>query len=72
MQSTNASDEIARATLALFFEPERGVIPKQGEIDRHGLDHVIVMMGEAGTLKPPLPSADRFIDLQYLQAAGVE
>jgi ABC-type nitrate/sulfonate/bicarbonate transport system substrate-binding protein len=72
MQSTNASDEIARATLALFFEPERGVLPKQGEIDRHGLEQVIAMMGEAGTLKPPLPSADRFIDPQYLQAAGVQ
>jgi ABC-type nitrate/sulfonate/bicarbonate transport system substrate-binding protein len=72
IQSTNASDGIARATLALFFEPERGVIPKQGEIDRRGLDQVIAMMGEAATLKPPLPSADRFIDVQYLQAAGIE
>jgi ABC-type nitrate/sulfonate/bicarbonate transport system substrate-binding protein len=72
MQSTNASDQIARATLALFFEPERGVLPKQGEIDRHGLAQVIAMMGEAGTLKPPLPPVERFIDTQYLQAAGVE
>src|SRR5882757_1710092 len=72
MQSTNSAEEIARATLALFFEPERGVLPKQGEIDRRGLDQVIAMMGEAGTLKPPLPSADRFIDVQYLQAAGVQ
>ena len=72
MQSTNASEEIARATLKLFFEPERGVLPRQGEIDRHGLDQVIAMMAEAGTLKPPLPPAKQFIDTQYLQAAGVE
>jgi hypothetical protein len=29
------------------------------------------MMGEAGLLKPPLPPAQRFIDLQFLHAAGI-
>ena len=28
-------------------------------------------MGEAGTIKAPLPAAERFVDLQYLEAAGV-
>ena len=48
MQSTNASEAIARQTLALFFEPERGVLPKQAEINLEGLAQVIAMMGEAG------------------------
>jgi hypothetical protein len=30
------------------------------------------MMAEAGLLKPPLPSAQRFVDLQYLRAAGLQ
>ena len=30
------------------------------------------MMGEAGVLKPPLPQPERFVDLQYLRAAGVQ
>ena len=72
MQSTNSSEAIAQQTLALFFAPERGVLPKRGEIDLKGLEHVIAMLGEAGTLKPPLPSPERFVDLQYLRAAGVE
>jgi hypothetical protein len=29
-------------------------------------------MGEAGTLKAPLPPTERFVDLQYLRAAGIE
>jgi len=37
-----------------------------------GLDQVIAFMGEAGNLKPPLPPAERFVDLQYLQAAGIK
>ena len=72
MQSTNSSEAIARQTLALFFEPERGVLPKRGEIDLKGLAQVIAMLGEAGAIKPPLPPAERFVDLQYLRAAGVQ
>ena len=30
------------------------------------------MMAEARTLNPPLPSAERFVDLQYLRAAGLQ
>jgi hypothetical protein len=33
---------------------------------------VIALMSEAGTLKPPLPPADRFLDLQYLRLAGAQ
>src|SRR5262245_17928463 len=72
MQSTNSSEAIAARTLALFFEPERGVLPKRGEIDLKALDQVIAMLGEAGALKAPLPSPERFVDLQYLRAAGVQ
>jgi ABC-type nitrate/sulfonate/bicarbonate transport system substrate-binding protein len=72
MQSTSSSAAIAQQTLALFFEPERGVLPNRGEIDVAGLAQVIAMMGEAGVLKPPLPQPERFVDLQYLRAAGVQ
>ena len=72
MQSANASESAARSTLALFFEPERGVLPKRGEIDRRGLGEVITMMAQAGALRPPLPSPEQFIDTQYLGAAGVQ
>jgi ABC-type nitrate/sulfonate/bicarbonate transport system substrate-binding protein len=71
MQSTGSSEEIAQATLALYFEPDRGVMPKQAEIDLKGLAQVIAFMGEGGVIKPPLPSPERFVDLQYLRAAGL-
>jgi NitT/TauT family transport system substrate-binding protein len=72
MQSTNTPEAIAQRTLNLFFEPERGVLPRRGEIDLKGLAQVIAMMGEAGTIKPPLPSPERFVDVRYLRAAGVQ
>jgi ABC-type nitrate/sulfonate/bicarbonate transport system substrate-binding protein len=72
VELTGSSDAIARQTLKLYFEPEQGVLPKQGEIDLKGLAQVIAFMGEGGVIKPPLPSPERFVDLQYLRAAGLE
>jgi ABC-type nitrate/sulfonate/bicarbonate transport system substrate-binding protein len=72
VQLTGSSEAIARATLALYFEPDRGVMPKQAEIDLKGMAQVIAFMGEAGVIKPPLPAPERFVDLQYLRAAGVD
>ncbi len=68
---TGSSEDIARQTLALYFEPDRGVMPKQGEINIAGLAQVIAFMGDGGMLAQPLPRPERFIDLQYLKAAGV-
>jgi ABC-type nitrate/sulfonate/bicarbonate transport system substrate-binding protein len=66
---SGVSDKIARQTLALYFEPDRGVIPRTGEIDRKGLAQVIDFMGEAGVLKGKLPKPERFVDESYLHAA---
>ncbi len=72
VDTTGVSDIIAGQTLDLYFNPERGVLPRRAEIDPKGLQQVIALMSEAGNLKPPAPSADRFLDLDYLRAAGIE
>ena len=72
VETTGSSEAIAKQTLALFFDPERSVLPKQGEINLKGLNQVIAFLGEAGNLEAPLPRAERFVDLQYLQAAGIQ
>jgi ABC-type nitrate/sulfonate/bicarbonate transport system substrate-binding protein len=71
VELTGSSDDSARQTLALYLEPDKGVLPRAAEIDLKGLAQVITFMGEGGVIKPPLPAAERFVDLQYLQAAGV-
>ncbi len=72
VETTGSSEDIARQTLSLYFDPDRGVVPKQGEIDVKGFAQVIQVMSEAGEIKAPLPSPERFIDLQYLKAAGIQ
>jgi ABC-type nitrate/sulfonate/bicarbonate transport system substrate-binding protein len=69
--TTDVSEKVARQTLKLYFNPDRGVIPRGGEIDLKGLAQVIAFMGEAGVLKAPLPKPERFVDSRYLRAAGV-
>lgn len=71
-ESTDCSNAIAARTLDLFLRPESDVLPRRAEINLDALQGVIGMMGEAGLLKPPLPAAQRFVDLHYLQAAGVQ
>jgi ABC-type nitrate/sulfonate/bicarbonate transport system substrate-binding protein len=72
VETTGFPEANARLTLALYFEPERKVLPQRGEIDMKGMATAIAFMGEAGILKSPMPPPERFVDLQYLRAAGVE
>jgi ABC-type nitrate/sulfonate/bicarbonate transport system substrate-binding protein len=70
--TTGFGEGNAQLTLSLYLEPDRGILPKQGEINLKGIEQVISMMADAGTIKEPLPAAERFVDLQYLEAAGVQ
>jgi ABC-type nitrate/sulfonate/bicarbonate transport system substrate-binding protein len=72
VETIDSNPEIAAQTLKLFFEPERNVLPQQAEINLKGLAQVIAFMGEAGTVKQPLPAAERFVDIQYLRRAGIQ
>jgi ABC-type nitrate/sulfonate/bicarbonate transport system substrate-binding protein len=71
-ETNGISRKTAADVLALFFEPERGVLPREGEIDLAGFARVIAMMAEAGQISAPLPAPEKFVDRQYLQAAGVK
>ena len=72
VETTDSSADIAEQTLKLFFEPERNVLPQRGEINVKGMAQVIAFMTEAGLLKEPLPATERFLELRYLQIAGLQ
>ena len=72
VDTTGFSEGNARLALALYFEPERRVLPMRGEISLKGMQQAIALMADGGVLKPPLPPAERFVDLTYLRAAGIE
>jgi ABC-type nitrate/sulfonate/bicarbonate transport system substrate-binding protein len=70
--TTGFAEANARLTLSLYFEPEQHVLPMRGEIGMRGMATAISFLGEAGVLKEPLPPPERFVDLQYLRAAGLQ
>jgi ABC-type nitrate/sulfonate/bicarbonate transport system substrate-binding protein len=71
-ETTGAPADVAAAMLKFYFEPDRGVMPKQAEISMPGMTKVIELLGRTGELKAPLPPAERFVDLQYLKAAAMQ
>jgi ABC-type nitrate/sulfonate/bicarbonate transport system substrate-binding protein len=72
MESLKISAEIARQLFAPYLEPDKNVLPKRGELSLSTFNRVLTLMGEAGVIPTPVPAAERFIDLQYLKAAGVQ
>jgi ribose transport system substrate-binding protein len=72
VETTGFAELNAQLTLGMYFEPDRGVVPKSGEISLKGMQQAIALMEEGGLLAQPLPAAERFIDLQYLRAAGIQ
>ena len=68
---TGVPEAVAGQVLDLYAQPGRSVLPRRGEVDLKGLAQVIAFMGESGQIKRPLPEPERFVDLRYLDLAGV-
>ena len=51
-----------------YFVPTNA-IPKDGEINAKGIDKVLQLLVEDGTLKAPPPRQDKYIDVSYLDEA---
>jgi ABC-type nitrate/sulfonate/bicarbonate transport system substrate-binding protein len=66
------SDATARQIYAPYLEPGRNVLPRRGELSLPAFERVLGLMAAVAAIPKPAPSAERFVDLQYLKAAGVE
>jgi len=66
------SDEVARQIFAPYLETGKNVLPRKGEISLPAFNRVLALMAEVGAIASPAPPAEKFVDLQYLKAAGIE
>ena len=48
---------------------ENNIIPKDGEVNTKGMDKVTQLLVEDGTLKPPLPRPDKYVDESFVEEA---
>src|SRR2546426_6428393 len=69
--SLKISEEVATELFAPYLEPEKNVLPRRGELGVKAINQVLALMAEAGVVPTPVPPAERFVDLQYLRAAGI-
>jgi ABC-type nitrate/sulfonate/bicarbonate transport system substrate-binding protein len=70
-ETSGVSKTVAESVLRLYFAPERGVLPREGEIDMAALAQSIAMVAGTDALERPLPAPEAFVDRQYLHAAGI-
>jgi ABC-type nitrate/sulfonate/bicarbonate transport system substrate-binding protein len=70
--SLKISDDTTRQIFAPYTEASKNVLPRRGELDLRAFDRVLSLMGEAGVIPTPVVPANRFVDLQYLKAAGIQ
>jgi ABC-type nitrate/sulfonate/bicarbonate transport system substrate-binding protein len=71
-ESGGMSAEVAGQIFAPYLEPDKHVLPRKGELDVAAFNRVVALMAETGVIASPTPEAERFVDLQYLKAAGVQ
>jgi hypothetical protein len=71
-ESLKVSDDTARQIFAPYTQPDKNVLPRRGELDLAAFDRVLALMGEAGVIPTPVAPTARFVDLQYLNAAGIQ
>ncbi len=72
VETGGVSPAVAPEIFAPYLEPDRNVLPRQGELDLAAFNRVIKLMAEVGAIPSPAPPAERFVDLQYLRAAGIQ
>ena len=71
-ESLKISDDTARQIFAPYTQPDKNVLPRRGELDLSAFNRVLSLMGEAGVIPKPVAPASRFVDLQFLKAAGIQ
>jgi ABC-type nitrate/sulfonate/bicarbonate transport system substrate-binding protein len=70
-ETGNMPRHVAREIFEPYLERQRNVLPRQGEIDLAAFNRVLALMAEVGVIRNPVPDATKFVDLRYLEAAGI-
>ncbi len=65
-------EDLARQIFAPYLDPGKHVLPRRGEIDLQAFTRVLELMAQVAAIAKPFPPAEKFVDLQYLRAAGIQ
>jgi NitT/TauT family transport system substrate-binding protein len=62
-------DRFARIAYDTYFASQTVTVAKDGEVDLVGLQEIINAIAEQGDVGPPIPKAQKYIDLSYWEEA---
>jgi hypothetical protein len=71
-ETSGVAPAVAAEIFAPYLQPDKNVLPRKGELDLAAFNRVISLMAQVGAIPSPAPPAERFVDLQYLKAAGIQ
>ena len=57
---------------AAYSDPGRQILPRRGELDPASFNNLLQFAKDAGLWDRPWPPAERFYDLSYARAAGIQ
>jgi ABC-type nitrate/sulfonate/bicarbonate transport system substrate-binding protein len=57
---------------AAYSDPSRQILPRRGELDPASFNNLLQFAKDAGLWDKPWPPAERFYDLSYARAAGIQ
>jgi NitT/TauT family transport system substrate-binding protein len=72
METSGVPAAVAAEIFAPYLDPDKNVLPRKGELDLAAFDRVIALMAQVGAIHSPAAGAERFVDLQYAKAAGIQ
>ena len=71
-ETGGVSPAVAAEIFAPYLQPDKNVLPREGELDLAAFNRVIALMAQVGAIPSPAPGAEKFVDLQYAKAAGIQ
>ena len=70
--ASKAPPDIAKQLVATYMDPKLRVLPKQGELDMASFNNLLQFAKDSGNWDKPFPPAEKFVDLSYAKAAGIQ
>ena len=69
IQSSKRASSASNLPQRMTLFPPNNAIPKDGEINSKGMDKVLQLLVEDGTMHAPLPKLEKYLDMSYLDEA---
>ena len=69
---TGEPQAIVDHLVANYADPKLRILPRQGELDMASFNNLLQFAKDAGYTDKPFPPTEKFVDLTFAKAAGIQ